>query len=245
MTTDTQVSVFAAQQSEFKQIAANTQCLSAMTKMLPQSDIVLLPDDSNPVAKLQFVLGRLFLRRLLSQRTQDNRYNHLPIIKSCEGKPYFADDPVEFNLSHTENGLAIITANQGPCGIDIQTIDKQLSFELLAKRLLTNKELACFNNLPPARRATLFLQLFCMKEAYSKLLGKGLKMSFRHIDFSTELMHISNRNKGEFDYLDQWQLHFSWQHYNLVYLYPTGSTVSSNLSSCKSAIEHCLKKQSV
>lgn len=97
--------------------------------------------------------------------------NDLLIGRSDNGKPYFANIPYHFSLSHSdEAAVAVLSANN--VGIDLEWIDCSKNISRISRRFFTSEEqdqLACTDD--PYRA---FYSLWTKKEAYAKLTGKGL-----------------------------------------------------------------------
>ena len=101
----------------------------------------------------------------------------LPDIKiTKDGKPYFKNNELYFNYSHSKNYLAVAISDV-EIGIDIEE-DRIISDDIANKYLdglKTNKER---------------LKCWVHKEAYSKLIGQGLKIGLENIN----LKEVSKNN---------------------------------------------------
>ena len=88
------------------------------------------------------------------------------------GKPYYADYPdFRFNLSHSGKYAAIIYNNEGiDVGIDIQ--ERRPYRASLSRRVAGPKD-----------EEADILKLWTIKEAYSKLTGRGIAMDFTKITY--------------------------------------------------------------
>lgn len=100
--------------------------------------------------------------------------NHLPAIQYLEhGKPYFPDHPtISFNITHTDNTMAIIVANSSPVGIDIEIIKLRKNLQGLENRVLSQQEQNWLHQQSDYLQA--FFTLWSAKEAYLKATGTGL-----------------------------------------------------------------------
>lgn len=110
--------------------------------------------------------------------------NQVEILKEERGKPYFADIPVEFSLTHSEN-LWMCMFSQKPCGLDLQVM-KSCKYEAIATRNFTKDE---------QHYVTLwgldgFFDVWVRKEAFCKYTGQG---------FFTEMPSMAD---GQSDLLD-------------------------------------------
>jgi 4'-phosphopantetheinyl transferase len=109
----------------------------------------------------------------------------VPIVYGEHGKP--ALDPalksdVRFNVSHTGGLAAIALARGREVGVDVELHRPRRRLDLLARAALTPGELARFTRLPQPERLAAFLDAWSAKEAYSKLRGRGLGLSFDELE---------------------------------------------------------------
>ena len=133
-------------------------------------------------AKFRAVRGTL---RMVLARELGLAPREVPIVYGEHGKP--ALDPalgsdVRFNVAHTGGLAAIALARGREVGVDVELHRPRRRLGLLARATLTPAELARFELLPEADRLPAFLDAWSAKEAYSKLLGRGLGLSFRRLE---------------------------------------------------------------
>ncbi len=92
-----------------------------------------------------------------------------------QGKPYFADIPLFFSLSHS--GSAVMLAiSEREIGADLQEI-KKTNWEKLSERFYAEEEKERLHRLlekDPERAREEFIRLWCLKEAYGKWSGEGV-----------------------------------------------------------------------
>lgn len=95
-----------------------------------------------------------------------------------KGKPYFKDYPnIFFNFSHCKCGVACVLAEY-EVGIDIQDI---IPFDWnLAKRVCCNEEIEELLLSKDKKRG--FCKIWTSKEAYFKMLGKGITMKISDVN---------------------------------------------------------------
>ncbi|MCM1188046.1 MAG: 4'-phosphopantetheinyl transferase superfamily protein [bacterium] len=90
-----------------------------------------------------------------------------------KGKPYFADLPLFFSLSHSGDYVLCAVARQ-EIGADLQRL-QPVDAEKLARRFFSESErLALERCESGGERQKLFFELWTRKEAYSKLTGEGV-----------------------------------------------------------------------
>jgi 4'-phosphopantetheinyl transferase len=124
----------------------------------------------------RFVGRRAFLRRVLGDYAglppADLRYR-----LSASGKPELVGvNDLTFSTSHAD-GLAIVAvAGHGQVGVDIERLRPMPGALDIARRFFTEREWAHLRALPQTARSDAFLRLWTRKEAYVKVMGRGLSM---------------------------------------------------------------------
>ncbi len=111
----------------------------------------------------------------------NNEYGmkELPVIAKGEhGKPYFPDEEIYFNVSHTDGAVACVIS-ENPCGIDIQSIAKSIR---AAKKVCSVKEQEQLAHTKEPER--LFTRYWVLKEAFVKCTGTGITDELPMFDFS-------------------------------------------------------------
>ncbi|MBQ7817174.1 MAG: 4'-phosphopantetheinyl transferase superfamily protein [Oscillospiraceae bacterium] len=104
----------------------------------------------------------------------------LPEIAVTEqGKPYFVDKSTHFSISHTKKH-AFCCLSDHNIGLDAEEIDRRISPALVDK-ILSPREKQ--RHAAAADPDAAVLRLWVLKEAYSKLLGKGLGDYLYETDF--------------------------------------------------------------
>jgi len=101
-----------------------------------------------------------------------------PICKTKLGKPYFKNQNIFFNYSHSNNYIACAISNYN-VGIDIEEADRIIS-DTMVKICKFNKNTA--------------LEDFVKREAFCKLTGNGIAMFFDKNNFKN-VSSISIKNK--------------------------------------------------
>jgi 4'-phosphopantetheinyl transferase len=109
----------------------------------------------------------------------------VPIVYGEHGKPALAPtlgSDIRFNVSHTGGLAAIALARGREVGVDVELHRPRQRLDLIARATLTGEEHARFAALPETERLAAFLDAWSAKEAYSKLLGRGLGLSFGQLE---------------------------------------------------------------
>ncbi len=103
----------------------------------------------------------------------------LDLRKTSAGKPFFADHPARFSLSHCP-GLVCCGVGREEIGVDCEPI-RPFDFRL-AERICTREELDSLEGSP--RGDVDLTVLWTLKESLMKLSGKGMSYGFRNAAFS-------------------------------------------------------------
>jgi len=120
-------------------------------------------------ARQTFVSARSGLRRAASLYTKIPPQD-LRIGTDKNGKPFFENAPLHFNLSHSDS--AVVAAFAGfPVGIDIESPGRSRRFVDIARRYFHPAEA---DRLVRSGGEREFLRLWSAKEAMLKLSGEGL-----------------------------------------------------------------------
>lgn len=122
-------------------------------------------------ARLQFVVARGLLRRLLS-RHMGVAPPAVPITYLGSGKPVLEDRSanIHFNVTHTDN-LALIAMARQMIGIDVERFRPVSEPEGLVRRFFSAAECETFLTLPDSLRSAGFFRGWTCKEAVIKAAG--------------------------------------------------------------------------
>ena len=122
-------------------------------------------------------------RQLLQQLYRAQTGQALPeILVTDRGKPYFADSPWHFSISHTpHHAFCVLSRNN--IAIDAEELDRKINLKL-ADKILSPSERIQFDTAPDKEKA--LLTLWVLKEAAAKLSGEGLRGYPNHTHFSLE-----------------------------------------------------------
>lgn len=95
-------------------------------------------------------------------------------------------DGLHISLSHTDGLLLAGLATDGPIGVDAERSDRPLYGAGLCRHMCTPHEVERIEALPLAERNPAVLRVWTLKEAYSKAVGLGLRLSFTEFGFSPD-----------------------------------------------------------
>jgi len=139
---------------------------------------------------------KLYIRKnidsktLLNEILKKENINKYELIYNEYGKPYLKDNKLFFNISHSKD-IIVIAISDKEIGIDIQHITYKVN---ALYKSYTEEEIKLVGN-----DKYLFTEMWVMKEAYVKMLGKGLSYGLKNVN----TIKLANRFNiiGEEDYL--------------------------------------------
>jgi 4'-phosphopantetheinyl transferase len=133
-----------------------------------------------------FIVGRATLRRLLGNALKLDPAA-LTFSYGPRGKPELAGaaaGQLHFNVSHS-GGLALVALTRRcPVGVDIEHDRPSTMGTEIAERFFTQRENAGLMQLPEARRAAAFINLWTRKEAWLKATGDGIATWLKRVEVS-------------------------------------------------------------
>jgi 4'-phosphopantetheinyl transferase len=107
--------------------------------------------------------------------------------KTPAGKPLLiAEDAnrASFSLSHTRGMVACAVTSDAEVGVDVEWVDREVDAEGIAARFFAPAEAAQLAGLKGDARRDRFFDLWTLKEALVKALGRGMAMSLRSLAFT-------------------------------------------------------------
>jgi 4'-phosphopantetheinyl transferase len=162
--------------------------------VLDEQKLIILGNDKkqydaakNPAYKYRYLLGRALIKRTLSACLEIS-VDEIQLQYGNYGKPFITgvSQAIDFNLSHTQDILVLAVTKLGQIGIDIEPSNRSLESLEIAETICTDFELQEVNSLAQDLRNPFLLQLWTLKEAFSKSLGLGLHKDFSSFGFQKE-----------------------------------------------------------
>ncbi|MEO8485873.1 MAG: 4'-phosphopantetheinyl transferase superfamily protein [Betaproteobacteria bacterium] len=156
----------------------------------------------------RYVVGRAALRQALARHLRVDPAS-VPIRRGPRGRPMLEDaGSLDFNVTHTR-GIALIAILDRPdwrVGVDIESVDRTLAHDGLARKFLTERERGAIAGLDDDARRRAFLRLWTCKEAMSKATGDGLSATFDAIGIDTAREFVVAEGAGDYEPA-RWTLH--------------------------------------
>jgi 4'-phosphopantetheinyl transferase len=107
--------------------------------------------------------------------------------KASSGKPRLIGESADgrsFSLSHTRGMVACAVASGAEVGVDVECVDRQVDAGAIAARFFAPAESAQLLELDNEARRDRFFDLWTLKEALVKALGRGLAVSLSTLAFT-------------------------------------------------------------
>lgn len=138
--------------------------------------------------KRDFAVAHALLRRVLSRYAPiapgDWRFDGSPNQKPHVAAQQAGEPPLLFSLSHTHGVVACGVSRGLEVGIDVESIDRIVDAEAVARRFFAPSEIAMLDACAGDEHATRFVELWTLKEAYVKAIGRGLIVPLDQFSFS-------------------------------------------------------------
>ena len=161
---------------------------------LPQWEALLSRDEVDRARRFRFeddfqrfIRGRGLLRDLLASYLQ-TAAQELYFGYSSHGKPELAgslaDSPLQFNVAHSGDYVALAFAWNRRIGVDVERMRGDVAVEPIAERFFSSNEREGLRALSPPERVSAFFRCWTRKEAYVKAVGTGLGLPLRDFDVS-------------------------------------------------------------
>jgi 4'-phosphopantetheinyl transferase len=138
--------------------------------------------------KRDFTAAHALVRRVLSLYAPiapgDWTFDSTPNQKPRVAAEQAGDPPLLFSLSHTHGIVACAVSRGLEVGIDVESIDRIVDATGVARRFFAPAEIAMLDACGDETRPTRFVELWTLKEAYVKALGRGLIVPLDQFRFS-------------------------------------------------------------
>lgn len=132
------------------------------------------------------ILGRVLLNTLIKTHDLNLSLEHLAY--SANQKPYFKNNKIFFNISHTEDIVACTITDINEIGIDIEKLSAIDVYNF--KNILTKDEWEFVNN--SGNPSGSFISLWTKKEALIKASGYGLSLNLDSFEMSNDHKTVIN-----------------------------------------------------
>ena len=133
-----------------------------------------------------YLVAHALTRRVLATAAGVEPHS-LEFVEGDRGKPELcapaAALELRFNLSHTRGLVACAVTQQRVIGVDVERVDRRVELLPVARHVFSEREVAGLTALADEAQRLRFFELWTLKEAYVKAIGKGLAGPLRAISF--------------------------------------------------------------
>lgn len=133
-----------------------------------------------PERRRRFLAARALTRWALARYPGVPHPAQIEFEYNAFGKPVLAgrQAPLQFNLSHSCGLLALAITRKGPIGVDVEHLGsvRKRNTSGIARRFFSRLEVDELARLDAELRHSLFVDVWTLKEAYIKAMGKGLSL---------------------------------------------------------------------
>lgn len=133
-----------------------------------------------------YLVAHVLVRRVLA-RVAGVASDALEFASAEHGRPELVAPAsaceLRFNLSHTHGLVACAVTRRADIGVDVEQSQREVEILGVAKHVYSDAEIAALTALPIEARQERFFELWTLKEAYIKAIGKGFSAPLRAITF--------------------------------------------------------------
>nr|WP_228054945.1 4'-phosphopantetheinyl transferase superfamily protein [Kordia antarctica] len=152
------------------------------------------------------LLGRLLVKEGLSHFA--NKADFKKLLYTEYNKPYFQDNNVQFNISHSgELVVAVFTNNRSDIGIDIEK-SHAIKIVDFKGQMTLYEEQKIFNSVCPQKE---FFRYWTQKEAVLKAMGRGLSIPLKSFEIKNNETCVETKTfyVSEIDLHKEYACHIS------------------------------------
>jgi 4'-phosphopantetheinyl transferase len=173
--------------------------IAELAELLSDAEVGRAEEISHTNRRSAYVASRALLRAVLTEASK----GVVPPAAwefgaGAYGKPYVtgpAGMTMHFSLSYTTTLIAIAVSQKLELGVDIETVPTTMSD--IPWQVLTTAERQFVRTMPEAEQFAEFLNIWTLKEAYTKYLGTGASLDFRKVEVSTTADLATARTAAE------------------------------------------------
>ena len=150
------------------------------------------------------LVSRALVRYLIAEVTRQDPES-LCFSTNEHGKPFLVGFPeIHFNLSHSHGAAVCALCRNAAVGVDVEDMGRHTDLSI-AKRFFSSYETALVSKASGAEKRKLFFDIWTLKEAYIKAVGKGLSIPLNSFSFN------ANETEIRITFSDSGQADPSWQ----------------------------------
>lgn len=147
-----------------------------LVKTLPEPEQLTFHSKVKPLARFQYLFGRLLIRRMYQEYSPGTPFS---IALDPYGKPYIAGQ-LQMGISIAHSGQMVVAAMNpdGPVGLDVELV-RPIRWEHFREYFLDAEWHFIHQQTDPLAA---FFDLWTRKEAIAKADGRGIGLDFQSLD---------------------------------------------------------------
>ncbi|EAZ82979.1 4'-phosphopantetheinyl transferase family protein [Algoriphagus machipongonensis] len=156
-------------------IAKLDDCLIEDEEILSEEERTRANRFLYPHLKEHYTKRRSILRKMLSRYLEIDP-KEIVIKERKLGKPYVSNngEGIFFNTSHSKEFVLYGFSRESELGVDLEFLNSEIEADLISTHFFSVEEINLIRNSQGREKTEAFFRLWCIKEAYIKLVGKGL-----------------------------------------------------------------------
>lgn len=173
-----------------------TESIECFAKLLSPDEQIRADRFRFAQHRQRFIAGRGILRSLLGRYLKIEP-DRVGFLYSEKGKPFLADQSLQFNVTHSQGLALYAVALDRPVGVDLEQIRAIADLDSLTQRFFTPSEYAAIAALPVSQQPQAFFRHWACKEAYLKATGDGLaKLQELEISLDSNQAYLTKIPQG-------------------------------------------------
>ncbi|MEL6251111.1 MAG: 4'-phosphopantetheinyl transferase superfamily protein [Bacteroidota bacterium] len=160
----------------------------------------------------EFLFGRLFMRKILGKMINKSP-REVSILINENKRPYLQEENLQFNLSHSFGGFALIVSPDYAVGVDIEYRKRKISLED-GSHVFMPEEKASMKAKDATAAKEEFLLRWTLKEAIYKAANVGTQLLFNEFELGFDPPKVYSHS----DHLDDygWELGHAFPHSDYI-----------------------------
>ncbi len=180
-----------------------TESIECFAKLLSPDEQIRADRFRFAQHRQRFIAGRGILRSLLGRYLKIEP-DRVGFLYSEKGKPFLADQSLQFNVTHSQGLALYAVALDRPVGVDLEQIRAIADLDSLTQRFFTPNEHTAIVALPASQKPQAFFRHWACKEAYLKATGDGLaKLQELEISLDSNQAYLTKIPQGN---IEDWTL---------------------------------------
>ena len=141
----------------------------------------------------KYIIAHGILRVLLSNYLGKEPCN-LELVRDKYQKLFISDNFLKFNISHSQDIVVIAVSKNIDLGIDVEYINRKIGYEDIAAKYFSRYEYKKImsSEFDEGKQKELFFSYWVSKEAFIKLIGRGLHFPLNKFTVDIENENVDN-----------------------------------------------------